>query len=258
MRTLNQTLLIAAAGRDAEAVRRAGLQCLHLCAALSESGQFSVLSHPLCAAGDLIGIVDRGGLPSSPAAFAASACRLAQTRRAAGILIDFQREELADCAAALDEQTAQAGLSLWVPRELTSHTPHAVCIAETGISGGSLTAYFAELSDQYGGRVAAQLVRSCARFSIPSRSVCGTPLTLEQAMRLSEETGASVFFSRELCAKYFTYMHHGSAYFVLFDDDDTIRKKQEVLSAAGISRQLLLYPDAAVLGVLNRSKKAPQ
>lgn len=255
---MNQTLLIAAAGRDAEAVRRAGLQCLHLCAALSKNGQFSVLSHPLCAAGDLLGIVDQGGIPSSPSAFAASACRLARTRRFTGIMIDFQRDELADCAAALDEQTSHSGLSLWVPLKLALHTPHAVCIAETAVSGGSLTAYFSEQSEQYGGRIAAQLVRTCARFSIPSRSVCGTPLTLEQAMQLREETGSSIFFSRELCAKYFTYMQQGCAYFVLFDDDDTMRKKQDLLSTAGISRQLLLYPDAVSLGLLDQTKKAPR
>ena len=34
----------------------------------------------------------------------------------------------------------------------------------------------------------------------------------------------SVFFSHELCAKYFTYQRDGRAHFVLFDDADTIRR----------------------------------
>lgn len=258
MGNLKPSILIAAAGRDAEAVRHSGLQCLHLCTALSPTGQFTALSHPLSADGDLLGIVDQGGTPSSPAAFAGAACRLARSRRFAGILADFQRPALSDCAAALDEQTSRCGLSLWVPIELSAHAPHAVCIAETAVSGGSLTGYFSKLSEQHEGRVAAQLVRSCAQFSIPSRSVSGTPLTMEQAMQLREETGASVFFSQELCAKYFTYMDRGSARFVLFDDDDTMRKKQEMLSAAGISRQLLLFPDAVSLGIVPQTKKAPR
>ena len=77
-------------------------------------------------------------------------------------------------------------------------------------------------------------------------------------MQLREETVSSVFFSQELCAKYFTYMDRGSARFVLFDDDDTMRKKQEMLSAAGISRQFLLYPDAVSLGIVPQTKKAPR
>ena len=34
-----------------------------------------------------------------------------------------------------------------------------------------------------------------------------------------------MFFSHELCAKYFTYQQDGQAHFVLFDDADTIRCK---------------------------------
>lgn len=244
-------MLIAAAGRDAEAVRQAGLQCLHLCAALSSSGQFAVLSHPLSARGDLLGVVDQGGSPTSPRSFAASVCSLAQSRGFQGILLDFQRPELAASAAALDEQAQNCGLSLWIPIELSHAAPHAVYIAETAISGGSLSQYFSDLADQYGQQqIAAQLVRSYARFSVPSPSADGTPLTKEQVEQLRREVGASAFFSRELCAKYFTYMERGSARFVLFDDDDTLRRKQHVLSSIGITRQLLLYPDAVALGIL--------
>jgi hypothetical protein len=210
-----------------------------------------VLRHPLCAQGDLLGIVDQGGTPSSPRAFAASACSLAQTRGFRGILLDFQRPELAPVVSALDAQTQRCRLALWTAIELAPAAPHAVYIAETAVSGGSLSQYFTELAEQYGAQhIAAQLLRSCARFSIPSPSAEGTALTREQAEQLRQQNGASVFFSRELCAKYFTYMERGSARFVLFDDDETLRKKQVVLSSVGISRQLLLYPDAVSLGIL--------
>ncbi|MDO5547885.1 MAG: hypothetical protein Q4F79_05295 [Eubacteriales bacterium] len=130
--------------------------------------------------------------------------------------------------------------------------PHATYIAETAISGGSLSQYFTQLAEQYGKQqIAAQLVRSYARFSIPSSSANGIPMTKEQVEQLRRNVGASAFFSRELCAKYFTYMERGSARFVLFDDDDTLRRKQHVLSSIGITKQLFLYPDAVALGILS-------
>ena len=56
----------------------------------------------------------------------------------------------------------------------------------------------------------------------------------------------SVFFSGELCARYFTYMNReGGAHFVLFDDGDTLRRKMEVARRAGIHTFLAAWPEVA-------------
>lgn len=252
-----QTPIIAAAGRDAQAVRDAGLPCLHLCTALTASGSFTVLRHPLCARGDLLGIIDQGGTPGSPSLLASSACSLAQSRGCMGVLADFQRPALSDAAAALDEQCHRLGLSFWIPLELADCAPHGIYLFETAVSGGSLEQHCSELAERYGcDRIAAQLVRSCCKFSIPSSTADGIPLTMQQAKELMAHTSAIPFFSRELCANYFTCTEDGQPRFVLFDDMETLRAKQRLLDSIGIFRQLLFYPDAAEMGVLDthRSK----
>ena len=75
----------------------------------------------------------------------------------------------------------------------------------------------------------------------------------------------SVFFSRELCARYYTYMDRDTgAHFVLFDDGDTMLRKVEVARRAGVSLFLAPYEDirdcAGALGLLPRSmqKRGPR
>lgn len=54
----------------------------------------------------------------------------------------------------------------------------------------------------------------------------------------------AVFFSRELCARYYTYMNRDTgAHFVLFDDGDTMLRKVEVARQAGVSVFLAPYED---------------
>ncbi|MGN1013874.1 MAG: hypothetical protein ACI4PM_00795 [Butyricicoccus sp.] len=244
--------IIAAAGRDAQTVRDAGLPCLHLCTALTASGSFTVLRHPLCARGDLLGIVDQGGVPRTPSLLASSACSLAQSRGCMGVLADFQRPALSDAAAALDDECHRLGLSFWIPLELADCAPHGIYLFETAVSGGSLKEYCTELAERYGSdRIAAQLVRACSKFSIPSPTADGTPLTTQQANELMKAANAIPFFSRELCANYFTCTEDGQPRFILFDNAETLRAKQRLLDSIGISHQLLFYPDAAELGVLD-------
>ena len=65
---------------------------------------------------------------------------------------------------------------------------------------------------------------------------------------LLAETGAQVFFSHELCARYFTYTdREGAAHFVLFDDADTLAAKLAQLTGCGVQTVFALYPDAAGL-----------
>ena len=62
------------------------------------------------------------------------------------------------------------------------------------------------------------------------------------------QTGAQPFFSRELCAKYFTYMNaDGQAHFVLYDDDSTLAAKLAQLAGCGVQNVFALFPDAAGL-----------
>ena len=60
-----------------------------------------------------------------------------------------------------------------------------------------------------------------------------------------ERLRPSIFFSNELCARYFTYMSKETgAHFVLFDDGETLRRKMEVARRLGI--RVFLAPWAQV------------
>ena len=126
---------------------------------------------------------------------------------------------------------------------------HAVLTVSTALSGGSLTAYFSSLQGIYGAhRVAAFLQPVSQDFTLPSSSPDGKPLSAAARAALLAETGAQVFFSRELCARYFTYTdREGAAHFVLFDDADTLAAKLAQLAGCGVQTVFALYPDAAGL-----------
>ena len=250
--------IIAAAGADAKAVRSAKLACLHLCSALTPSGSFSALRHPLTTSNDWLGILDQGGTVRSPKAFATSACSLAQSRSCQGILAEFARPALSDTVAALDQYAARLHLSCIIPLSQQQHAPNSLYLVDTAISGGSLKQRLSHLIEQYGtDRLVIQLVRSCAAFPIPSADADGIPLRSSDITILCQAYGAVPFFSHELCAKYFTYTDEKQPHFVLFDDRETLRAKRELLDSLGLTRQILSFPDAAELGLLASEKTAP-
>ena len=76
----------------------------------------------------------------------------------------------------------------------------------------------------------------------------GISLSAAARAALLAQTGAQPFFSRELCAKYFTYMNaDGQAHFVLYDDDSTLAAKLAQLAGCGVQNVFALFPDAAGL-----------
>ena len=78
-----------------------------------------------------------------------------------------------------------------------------------------------------------------------------------QLEELMARLSPAVFFSGELCARYFTYMSRDNgAHFVLFDDGDTLRHKVEVARELGIRTFLAPWaevaPHAARIGILRK------
>ena len=64
---------------------------------------------------------------------------------------------------------------------------------------------------------------------LPSPDGQGRPMTQEELRQRMDRLEPRVFFSPQLCARYFTYMSRDTgAHFVLFDDGETLRKKQEL------------------------------
>lgn len=153
-------------------------------------------------------------------------------------------------AAQLDEVLARRGVDLYVPEHWGQNTKQARVLIGSALSGGSLTCRLQEAAERFGGpeRLALWVERSAEDFFLPAPEGSGRPLTGQELSALMERLQPSVFFSDELCARYFTYMtQDGAAHFVLFDDGSTMRKKLQVARRLGIRRAVARWEHIADL-----------
>lgn len=246
-------LILVCTGRDTVQAAARGLPVLHLCLSVTENGVLRRTQLPTVQTRCILGISELPpALPLSRArTLAADIAFEAKSKQANGVFADFEQNTPACRAllAALDHQLFDSGMTLYVPVACGQAAPHAVITVSTAISGGSLTGYIAAQQKTYGAaRVAAFLQPISRNFPLPSRSPEGILLTESEREELLLRTGSQVFFSRELCAKYFTYTDEkGTAHFVLFDDASTLEAKLTQLVGCGVSPIFALFPDAQML-----------
>ena len=89
-------------------------------------------------------------------------------------------------------------------------------------------------------------------FTLPAPSGEGAPLSGEELRQLMEREQPTVFFSRDLCARYFTYARDGRAHFVLFDDAETLNRKVQIGTSLGFSTAFFMWPEVRdIAGKLN-------
>lgn len=191
--------------------------------------------------------------------------RECQARSFSGAILDFENRlpPLEQIARQLDEPFARRGWSLYVTERYGSHAPHARVMIPSALSGGSLQRRLEEALERFGeSRVVLALEKVAEDFFLPSPTGSGQPLTEQELANLKARLSPSVFFSGDLCARYFTYMsRENGAHFVLFDDGDTLRRKVEVAHKLGIHTFLApwseIAPHAAQLGIQRRSEPRP-
>lgn len=174
----------------------------------------------------------------SPDALCQEVVRECLSRGFSGAVLDFEARlpPLEQIAARLDGSFSRRGWELYVPENYSRCAPNAQVIVSSALSGGSLSLRLEEARERYGhDRVALGLEVVREDFPLPSPSGSGISLSGEELHRLMERLSPSVFFSNELCARYFTYTTpEGGAHFVLFDDGDTLRRKVETAHSLGI------------------------
>ena len=152
---------------------------------------------------------------------------------------------LEETVAQLGKECKRRNWALLVPEHYASCSPHTQVMISSALSGGSLELRLEEAQQRFGReRVVLALQRTAEDFFLPSPTGSGRPLTQQQLHQLMEERSPSVFFSRELCARYFTYMSRDSgAHFVLFDDAQTMAKKVEIARQLSIPTILGAWSD---------------
>lgn len=161
-----------------------------------------------------------------------------------GVICDFHGQPiplLERAVTQLDELLTQRGLTLHVPEGYGHCTQKARVIIPSALSGGSLAQRLEDAAQRFSGpeHITLALRRVAEDFFLPSPTGCGHPLTREQLAELIKERNPSIFFSNELCARYFTYMsRENGAHFVLFDDEMSLRKKLQIARRLGVHRAM--------------------
>ena len=147
----------------------------------------------------------------------------------------------------LGGQCRRRNWTLIVPEQYGHCSEHALVMISSALSGGSLRQRLQEAQERFGrDRVALALQRVAEDFFLPSPSGSGTPLSQDELHRRIHQLSPSIFFSQELCARYFTYMSRESgAHFVLFDDGATLRRKLEAAQSLDIRTVLAPWPEIA-------------
>lgn len=238
-----QDMILVCAGADSIRARESGLPLLQFGLRLQTDG--GVCRTLLSGQQDYLGVLDQG-----IARFSAPICGqiLAEAERvgASGVFVDCENHTQAvdDFLHALDKQSAKRKIRLFVPFCQAQAVTHACLVVDTAISGGCLQERFQRLAQKYPGRIAADLRAVSRDFLLPSANSEGTLLSAQARDELRRKTGAQTFFSRELCARYFTYMDkENNGHFVLFDDGDTLQAKYRCLKSLSISPIFARYSD---------------
>lgn len=128
---------------------------------------------------------------------------------------------------SLDVVCGERGLDLLVGECYGGDVKWGKVLISTALSGGTLEGRFSQAVGKYGGgRVVMEVEWMGEDFLLPAPSGSGERLSPEEVRGLRERVGADVFFSHELCGKYFTYQNRAhSLRFVLFDDGETVGEK---------------------------------
>ena len=197
--------------------------------------------------GGLLTLGDRDAPPiSAPEALCAGILRECARRSYTGVLLDFEARPAADrkvFAAMLAQQLRKTRRTLYVPESCA--VSGAVPLICTTLSGGSFPQRLQEAARQFGGaeHLGLDVQRLRMDFTLPAKSGEGRPLSADEFRALVEKESPAVFFSQELCARYFTYMQDQETHFVLFDDESTLRQKLKTGEAMGFSTAFFMWPE---------------
>jgi hypothetical protein len=199
--------------------------------------------------GGLLGLSDHDApTVEDPEKLAAAALRECIRRSYGGALLDWEtprrRGDLLLLAGVMGTLFQKNRLTLYVPETYASAAPTAVIPVCTALSGGNLTQRLREAVSSRGtGRLALDLERLMMDFPLPCPGGQGRPLGREELTELLEREHPSVFFSPDLCARYFTYTHQNETHFVLFDDGDTLLQKLRTGQNLGAQAAFFQYPE---------------
>lgn len=162
-----------------------------------------------------------------------------------GVVADFEQpfsEERCAFLQLLCGVLRRNGRRLFVPECYGYEVRDAMVLICTAISGGALRQRLEEARKEFGERVALDLQRVRMEFPLPCPNGEGCALSQETLCQLLCEE-PSVFFSEDLCAKYFVLVGNCEPRFILFDDAQTLRRKLRLAQGMGIQTAFVMFPE---------------
>lgn len=239
---LKDLLILTTPPQRLARVRALGITPAHLCYRIGRGGHLLRANSASAPRGGLI-VVNAYGFDgqSTTGMLCQEILQECAVRGFTGILCRFPPElssSLSPLVRQLDDQAARRGLTLYIPEWYASHATNAYVLISSALSGGSLTERLEESAGQVGSsaRLALDIEPIAEQFLLPSPTGSGRTLSQEELRACMEDRAPTVYFSCDLCARYFTYMSGGRAYFVLFDDAGSIGKKLQIARSLGIPR----------------------
>lgn len=236
-----QRYLIAAPQEEQEA---RACQIAHAAYRIGENSTL-LRQNTLRAEGGLLLISDCGApVIGETEALCAAVLRECGRRKYSGAVLDFQerpRGDLRRLAQTLDEALAEKKLTLYVPEAYADAVKHAMVTVGTALSGGTLAERLKEAAAKYPNRLTLDVERVRMDFSLPAHTGMGNPLTAAEFEELRK--GTAIFYSQDLCARYFTYKRKGETRFVLFDDAETLRRKLQMGREVGVKAAFFVWKE---------------
>lgn len=168
------------------------------------------------------------------------------TREYDGIVLDWRRRgpDRGALTARIGQLCAQYRRRMFVPEPYAAYAARSTVLVNTAVSGGTLNACLDEAVRRYGAaRIALDLERLRLDFTLPHSANIRRALTASELRKLRE--GKAVYFSQELCARYFTYRRGNENHYVLFDDAQTLRAKAAAAENRGIREGFFMLPEVA-------------
>ena len=238
---------LTVSAEDYPAASQAGRHFAHMAYRIGENSALLRQNLPLQTRGGLLCATDRGApAVQNPAALCAAVLRECGRRGYTGAVLDFEeapRQDLKTFAAALSRRMRETGRKLYLPLPYAKEAPEATALVCTAVSGGNYREYLEETVQRWGGpdRIALDVQRLRMDFCLPAPSGEGVPL--DAAAFAEWSLGKAVYFSPDLCARYFTCTRQGQAHFVLFDDADTLARKLKTGTELGIETAFFQWPE---------------
>ena len=230
---LNSQIILVSSASQSAAAAQTGLPLLRFGLALDANGILQRTAAHTRRANDILCLSDFG--VSAPISCDTVARLVQEAAHYGGLFADIDRSSvhLNNFLKALDTACLAANLPLFVPYAQITCAPHAFAVVPGAASGGSLREELELGMQRQNGKLAVSFQAIRRRFMLPSADPNGEELTQGELTAALQKSGAHSFFSQELCANYFTYMDGDSGVFILYDTDESLQMRLQLMRDIG-------------------------